>query len=102
MMKYEGHRVQRSVAFLTLFSDRDDDINRKRQFLMTNRIYHIPPPPENNGKDQPRPIRRWQPGEPIPKNFDPDPWMALRRNAEAHEIWMREEQKRAARKRRAS
>jgi len=59
---------------------------------MTNRIYHIPHPPENNGKDQPRPIRRWQPGEPIQKNFDPDPWMALRRNAEAAEADARRQQ----------
>ncbi len=69
---------------------------------MTSKKYHESSPVENTEKDQPRPIRRWHPGQPIPKNFDPDPWMALRRNAEAYEIWKTEEQKRAARKRSAA
>jgi hypothetical protein len=39
--------------------------------------------------------RRWQPGEAIPKNYDPAPWQALVRNAEAHERWEREQAGRA-------
>ena len=35
--------------------------------------------------------RHWRPGEPIPKDFDPDPHEALRRHAAAHEM---EEQRR--------
>jgi len=53
--------------------------------------YHKFGQPENSENDQPRPLRRWQPGEPIPKDYDPCPLAALERHAAAAEM---EEQRR--------
>ncbi len=55
---------------------------------MTTKAYHNAAPPEYNEKDQPPPIRRWRPGEPIPpanSGIDPDPYEALARSAAAYE-----------------
>jgi hypothetical protein len=46
--------------------------------------------------------RHWSPGEPIPTTYDPDPWQALARNAEAHERHLEEAERAARRQRRAA
>jgi hypothetical protein len=48
--------------------------------------YHTKTPVENKESARPHPIRLWSPGEPIPKDYDPDPWAALERHAAAHEM----------------
>jgi len=53
--------------------------------------YHTTVPPENTNLLTVAALRRWRPGEPIPKDFDPDPHEALERHAAAHEM---EEQRR--------
>ncbi len=60
------------------------------------------PPPENGKNNQPPPPRPWRPGEALPKNYDPDPWAALVRNAAAHERHLEEQAARRARQRRAA
>jgi len=42
------------------------------------------PPRKQHESARPHPIHHWRPGQPLPKDFDPDPWAALARNAEAH------------------
>jgi hypothetical protein len=55
---------------------------------MTTKAYHNAAPPEYNEKDQPPPIRRWRPGEPIPRRgpgIEPNAYEALTRHALAAE-----------------
>ncbi len=66
---------------------------------MTIQPYHNAAPPEYNEKDQPHPLRRWQPGEPLPKNYAPNPHTALERHAEVAEL---DEQRRRFNDRRQS
>ncbi len=53
--------------------------------------YHEPAQTEKTNLLPVEALRHWRPGQPIPKDFDPDPWAALARNAAAHEM---EEQRR--------
>jgi hypothetical protein len=55
------------------------------------RQYHNSTALEKSESAPPHPIRRWQPGEPIPKGHAPNPHDALVRNAYAAEM---EEQRR--------
>jgi hypothetical protein len=48
--------------------------------------YHEHAPHQNSESAPPHPIRRWLPGEPIPKGHDPNPWAALERHAAAAEM----------------
>ena len=66
------------------------------------RQYHKSGQSEDSPKGQPHPIRHWRPGEPIPRNYNPDALVTLARNAAAFEQWHLEEAERAARKRRAA
>ncbi len=42
--------------------------------------------------------QRWRPGEPIPKDRQPDAREALERNAEAYAAWLQEQIKREVKK----
>jgi hypothetical protein len=64
------------------------------------RQYHNSTAIENSESAPPHPIRRWLPGEPIPKGHDPNPWAALARHAAADEQQQLEEAERDARQRR--
>jgi hypothetical protein len=48
--------------------------------------YHEHAPHQNSESAPPHPIRRWLPGEPIPKGHAPNPHDALVRNAYAAEM----------------
>ncbi len=63
-------------------------------------FYHEHAPHQNSEFVRPHPLRRWQPGEPIPQLFNPAPQAALVRNAAAYEQRQLEEAERAARQRR--
>jgi len=53
--------------------------------------YHTKAPLEKTNLLTVEALHRWRPGEPIPKDFDPDPHEALERHAAAAEM---EEQRR--------
>ncbi len=46
--------------------------------------YHETAQPEKTNLPTVEALRLWRPGQPIPKDCDPDPWAALERHAEAH------------------
>jgi hypothetical protein len=48
------------------------------------RQYHTQAPFEKTNLPTVEALRLWRPGQPIPKNFNPDPWAALERHAAAH------------------